>query len=176
MPPGAVRGGAFHDYDESRHRNPVDHSRARASDPLFRARVAEGDRSEGDDQREAHRGDFDYLVGDWEFTSDNEQYGRGKGYWTAGGPILDEYRVVGDSGETYYVTRTLRAYNARLDQWELVSTEDGSGLQNLGTGHRRGAEMHIEQKFGAEREAIDLANPVLRHSAGSIFLERRPFD
>lgn len=115
-------------------------------------------------------------MGDWEFTSDNEQYGRGKGYWTAGGPILDEYRVVGDSGETYYVTRTLRAYNARLDQWELVSTEDGSGLQNLGTGHRRGAEMHIEQKFGAEREAIDLANPVLRHSAGSIFLERRPFD
>jgi len=35
-----------------------------------------------------------------------------------------------------------------LDQWELVSTEGGTGLQNIGTGHRVGAEMHIEQKVG----------------------------
>jgi len=55
---------------------------------------------------------------------------------------------VGDSGQTYYVTNTLRAYNAVLDQWELVSTEGGTGLQNIGTGHRIGAEMLIEQKFG----------------------------
>jgi hypothetical protein len=107
---------------------------------------------------EAHHGDFDYLLGDWEFTSENQQYGKGRGYWSAvrlgdGGPILDEYRIVGDSGETYYVTRTLRAYNARLDQWELVSTEGGSGLQNLGTGQRRGAEVFIEQKFGAGTNA-----------------------
>ena len=56
--------------------------------------------------------------------------------------------MVGDSGQTYYVTNTLRVYNAVLDQWELVSTDDGTGLQNVGTGHRVGAEMHIEQKFG----------------------------
>jgi len=102
---------------------------------------------------DAHQGDFDYLLGDWQFTSVSQEFGKGRGYWSAvrlaeGAQVLDEYRVVGDSGETYYVTNTLRAYNAVLDQWELVSTEGGTGLQNIGTGHRVGAEMHIEQKFG----------------------------
>jgi len=102
---------------------------------------------------EAHQGDFDYLLGDWEFTSASREFGTGRGYWSAvrlaeGAQILDEYRVVGDSGQTYYVSSTLRAYNAVLDQWELVSAESGTGLQNVGTAHRVGAEMHIEQKFG----------------------------
>src|SRR5438552_17017074 len=82
---------------------------------------------------DAHHADFDYLLGDWEFTAVNRQYGKFRGYWSAvrlgdGGEILDEYRVVGDKDETYYVTRTLRAYNAVRDQWELVSTEQGGGL------------------------------------------------
>ena len=104
---------------------------------------------------DAHQADFDYLLGDWEFTSVSKEYGAGRGFWSAvrlpddgGAVVLDEYRVVGDSGETYYVTRTLRAYNANLDRWELVSTEGTSGLQNVGTGRRVGAEMHIEQRFG----------------------------
>ena len=102
---------------------------------------------------DAHQGDFDYLLGDWEFTSVSRQFGNGHGYWSAvrlaeGAQILDEYRVVGDSGETYYVTNTLRAYNAVRDQWELVSTDQGSGLQNVGTARRVGTEMHIEQRFG----------------------------
>ena len=101
---------------------------------------------------DAHHADFDYLLGDWEFTAVNRQYGTIRGFWSAvrldDGQVLDEYRVVGDSGQTYYVTRTLRAYNAVLDRWELVSTEGGTGLQNVGTGQRVGAEMHIEQKFG----------------------------
>src|SRR5712691_4268407 len=70
---------------------------------------------------DAHQGDFDYLLGDWEFSSVSREFGKGRGYWSA-------VRV--------------------LDQWELVSTEGGTGLQNIGTGHRIGAEMHIEQKFG----------------------------
>src|SRR3989475_6992415 len=70
---------------------------------------------------DAHQGDFDYLLGDWEFTSVSREFRKGRGYWSA-------VRV--------------------LDQWELVSTEGGTGLQNIGTGHRIGAEMHIEQKFG----------------------------
>ena len=102
---------------------------------------------------EAHQGDFDYVLGDWEFTSASREFGTGRGYWSAvrlaeGAQILDEYRVVGDSGQTYYVSSTLRAYNAVLDQWELVSAESGTGLQNVGTAHRIGTEMHIEQKFG----------------------------
>src|SRR5437899_9633470 len=89
---------------------------------------------------EAHQGDFDYLLGDWEFTSVSHEFGPGHGVWSAvrlaeGSPILDEYRVVGDSGETYYASSTLRAYNAVLDQWELVSAESGTSLQNVGTAH-----------------------------------------
>src|SRR6266496_2648046 len=98
------------------------------------------------------RADFAYLLGDWAFTAANQQYGAMRGFWSAvrldDGQVLDEYRIVGDSGQTYYVTKTLRAYNAVLDRWELVSTEGGTGLQNVGTGQRVGSEMHIEQKFG----------------------------
>jgi len=102
---------------------------------------------------EAHRGDFDYLLGDWEFTSESREFGKGRGYWSAirlaaGADILDEYRVVGDKGETYYESATIRSYNAVLDRWELISAESGSGLQNFGTARKVGAEMHIEQKFG----------------------------
>ena len=101
-----------------------------------------------------HLHDFDYLLGDWEFTSASREFGTGRGYWSAvrlaeGAQILDEYRVVGDNDETFYVTRTLRVYNAAADRWELVSTDTGSGLQNFGTGHRDGSEMRIEQTFGA---------------------------
>jgi hypothetical protein len=100
----------------------------------------------------AHQADFDYLLGDWEFSAENSQYGKMHGFWSAvrldaGRQILDEYRVVGPKGETYYLTTTVRAYNSALNQWELVSMDRGTGLQNVGTGHRDGAEMHIEQKF-----------------------------
>ncbi len=110
---------------------------------------------------DAHQGDFDYLLGDWEFTSVSREFGAGHGYWSAvrlaeGAQILDEYRVVGDSGETYYASSTLRAYNAVLDQWELVSAEKGTGLQNVGTAHRVGAEMHIEQRFGVMSQTPSL--------------------
>lgn len=101
---------------------------------------------------DAHRSDFDYLLGDWQFTSVSREYGKGGGFWSAvrleGGHVLDEYRVVGDTGQTYYHSVTLRVYNAVLDRWELVSAEAGTGLQNVGTAWRVGAEMHIEQKFG----------------------------
>lgn len=101
---------------------------------------------------QSHDKDFDYLLGDWEFTADSKQYGKFSGFWSAvrvgdGGPILDEYRAVAGDGSNY-VTRTLRAYNGRRNQWELVSTDGASGLQNFGTGHREGDEMRIEQKFG----------------------------
>jgi hypothetical protein len=100
----------------------------------------------------AHRGEFDYLLGDWEFDGTNQQYGKIHGYWSAvrldKGQILDEYRVVGDKGETYYATTTLRNYNGALDRWELVGADGGAGLQDMGTGQWEGAEMRIEQTFG----------------------------
>lgn len=100
-----------------------------------------------------HQRDFDYLLGDWEFTSDNKEYGKARGFWSAvrlapGGEILDEYRIVGDSGETWYVSATIRSYNAVLDQWELISTDRGRGLHDFGTARRVGPDMHIEQTFG----------------------------
>src|SRR6476619_2837894 len=101
---------------------------------------------------DAHRGDFDYLLGDWEFTAESRQYGKFRGRWSAvrldNGAILDEYRVVGDKGETYYSTTTIRAYNAASDRWELIGMDHGGGLQDFGVAQRKGSEMHIEQKFG----------------------------
>jgi hypothetical protein len=101
---------------------------------------------------DAHKGEFDYLLGDWEFTATSQQYGKFNGYWSAvrldKGQILDEYRVVGDEGQTYYVTTTLRNFNGALDRWELVGADGGSGLQDVGTGRKEGDEMHIEQTFG----------------------------
>jgi hypothetical protein len=101
---------------------------------------------------DVHKGDFDYLLGEWEFTSVSKEHGPGKGYWTAvrlaTGQILDEFRVVGEKRETWYVTSTLRSYNAGLDRWELVGMVEGGGLQDVGTGQRIGGEVHIEQKFG----------------------------
>ena len=82
---------------------------------------------------EAHKGDFDYLLGDWEFTATSQQYGRFRGLWSAvrldEGQVLDEYRVVGDGGETHYVTTTLRNYNRAADRWELMGADAGAGLQ-----------------------------------------------
>jgi hypothetical protein len=101
---------------------------------------------------EAHKGDFDYLLGEWEFTTVSKEHGKGKGFWTAvrlaTGQILDEFRIVGDQRETWYVTSTVRSYNAGLDRWELVGMDGAGGLQDVGTGQRVGAEVHIEQKFG----------------------------
>jgi hypothetical protein len=64
------------------------------------------------------------------------------------GQILDEYRVVGDDGETYYVTTTLRNFNGSHERWELVGADAGRGLLDFGTAKKVGAEMHIEQTFG----------------------------
>jgi hypothetical protein len=102
---------------------------------------------------DAHQGEFDYLLGDWEFTSVSKEFGKGRGFWSAvrlaeGAQILDEYRVVGDNNETFYASSTIRSYNAVLDRWELISAESGMGLQGFGTARRVGNEMHIEQKFG----------------------------
>jgi len=101
----------------------------------------------------AHQSDFDYLLGDWEFTGVNPQ-GKFYGLWSAlrlpeTGQIMDEFRILNDKGGTIVVSTTLRAYNALLDQWELVSLDiRRNGVQNFGTGHREGTEMHIEQTFG----------------------------
>jgi hypothetical protein len=101
----------------------------------------------------AHAGDFDYLLGQWRFEGTSKQYGKFSGYWTAvrlagEGSVLDEYRVVGDSGQTYVLTSTLRSYDALRDQWELVSVGNPNGLQDVGTGRRVGEEVHIDQSFG----------------------------
>jgi hypothetical protein len=102
---------------------------------------------------QAHQADFDYLLGDWEFTSVSKKWGKGQGVWSAvriaeGAQILDEYRALSPDGkETYYASSTIRSYNAVLDQWELISAEHGTGLHNFGTAQRVGDEMHIEQNF-----------------------------
>jgi hypothetical protein len=123
-----------------------------------RIKSAPGRRSADETQADfkAHAGDFDYLLGDWEFTAESKQFGTFRGYWSAvrldEGQVLDEYRVVGDKEETYYVTTTLRNYNSALGRWELIGADAGAGLQDFGTGHKVGSEIHIEQKFGVASE------------------------
>jgi hypothetical protein len=100
----------------------------------------------------AHQHEYDYLIGDWEFRATNKDYGPFTGLWSAlsidNGGILDEYRIVDDSGATIYMTTTIRNWNASLDQWELIGIHPGSGLRDFGTGHMVGGEMRIEQTFG----------------------------
>jgi hypothetical protein len=44
------------------------------------------------------------LLGDREITATSQEFGRVQGYWSAvrlaEGQVLDEYRIVGDKGET----------------------------------------------------------------------------
>ena len=128
----------------------------------MKAALGDGRRSadEMEADFEAHKGDFDYLLGDWEFTAESKEYGAFRGYWSAvrldEGQILDEYRVVGDKGETYFVTTTLRNYNKTLGRWELIGADAGAGLQDFGTARKVGSEIHIEQKFGVVSETPSL--------------------
>jgi len=117
---------------------------------------------------------FDYLLGDWEFTSVSRDFGAGRGYWSAVRPSPRGRRswmstgVVGDSGQTYYASATLRAYNAVLDRWELVSAEQGNGLQNVGTAHKGRAEMaHRAEVRRDESPPVALAHPPTTISAGA---------
>jgi hypothetical protein len=109
---------------------------------------------------QAHKNDFDYLLGDWEFRAEDKEWGKYGGRWSAikldDGQILDEYRILGEKGETYYVTTTLRNYNKFLERWELVGADGGTGLQNFGTAVRNGDEVRIEQTFGASTEQPSL--------------------
>ena len=102
--------------------------------------------------QKAHQHDFDYLLGDWEFTGENSK-GKFRGLWTAvrlpeTGQIFDEFRLFSTTGDIF-VTTSWRAYNAIEDRWEIVSVDNrGTGLQNFGTAHVDGNEMRVEQKFG----------------------------
>lgn len=102
-----------------------------------------------------HQGDFDYLLGDWRFSAHGKQWGDYHGVWSAvripeGAMILDAFRVLGDSGQTWHLSHTLRIYNALLDQWELVTSDGTDGLMDSGTAHKVGNEIHIEQRFGVK--------------------------
>ena len=106
------------------------------------------------------KSDFDYLLGDWEFTAESKEHGKFIGRWSAArlvtGQILDEYRVLGDNGETYYATTTIRAYNGTTKQWELIGMDGEGGLQDFGTARMVNAEMHIEQKFGVAAGKVSI--------------------
>src|SRR5215208_3565791 len=96
---------------------------------------------------QTHKSDFDYLLGDWQFTAESKEWGKFGGVWSAvrlsEGQVLDEYRILGDDGRTIYVTTTLRNYNKPRERWELVGADFGAGLQNVGTAARVGNEIHI---------------------------------
>ena len=82
---------------------------------------------------------------------------------------------MGDAGETYYLTTTIRSYNAGLDRWELIGMEQGNGLQDFGTAQRDGNELRIEQTIRRRQRGTDSpANPLLRNRRGSLLMDERP--
>jgi hypothetical protein len=121
---------------------------AAAASPLEAQKLTE---KQVEERVAEHKGDFDYLLGDWEFTSKSMDWGDGGGRWSAArletGAILDEYRVMGDSGQTWYLTHTLRSYNATTNRWDLVGIDRGTGLMSTGYGTRKGNEVNIQQTF-----------------------------
>ena len=126
-----------------------------AASPVSAQQTSDAEDARRRAQFEQRKHDFDYLLGEWSFEAQHAEWGSGGGYWTAvrlptgnGSHILDEYRVVDDAGETIYVSSTLRAYNIVSGLWELVSADEGGGLQDFGTARKVGDEMHIEQRFG----------------------------
>lgn len=96
--------------------------------------------------------DFDYLLGEWEFTASNIEFSNFRGLWSAvrlpDGQIMDEFRVAGDSGETYYASITIRNYSKAQNRWELITAEPNGGLRDFGTAQRVGDEIRIEQRLG----------------------------
>ena len=60
-----------------------------------------------------------------------------------GEEVVDDYRVVGEHGETYEPSPTITSFNAVLDQWELISVDKGKGLHGFGTGGREGGERKL---------------------------------
>lgn len=108
-----------------------------------------------------HQGDFDYLLGDWQFTGVRKRANAADqklhGYLSAarlpkGPEILLQDRFLNDDGSIFFESSTLIVYNVGLDQWELASTADdgpGGGLQDRGVAHKEAGEMRIEQRFGS---------------------------
>jgi hypothetical protein len=104
---------------------------------------------------EAHNKEFDYLLGDWEFTG-SRQWQNGpvkiRGYWSAnrsadGALVTDEYRMVDEDGQTRYVSTTLRVYNPVTERWNLIGVEPRGGIPQLGTAWKEGSDIRIDQTF-----------------------------
>ena len=119
-----------------------------------------------------HGDDFDYLLGDWEFTASDQQYGTYGGRWSAvrlaEGHILDEYRVLGDEGEVYVAITTVRSYNAVLDRWELIGMGDGGALRHGELGRQRELSLERADDQQTHRMAPDVTSsgPAAATAAG----------
>ena len=50
--------------------------------PVF-AQAPTRTEAQRDSLYQLHKGDFDYLLGEWKFTSVSKEWGKGRGYWTA---------------------------------------------------------------------------------------------
>lgn len=101
---------------------------------------------------ESHQHEFDYLLGDWSFVAKNRHGDSFHGHWTAerlpGGQILDEFRIESPSG--VHSIFTVRAYNAALGRWDIVTLNRVAGLGHVGTAKRFGNEIVGDQNIGSE--------------------------
>lgn len=111
--------------------------------------------------------DFDFLVGSWEFTSENtaavlppayEGHRQFGGRWLGtrlgdGHIIEDDYRVVDPTEKTRYLGITFSAFDARAKKWNLVFIEPEAGTWHLQTAERDGKDMILKGADSATHRA-----------------------
>src|SRR2546425_10070502 len=96
---------------------------------------------------DAHQGDFDYLLGDWEFSSVSREFGKGRELLECGARP--------------------RSVGAGLDRGRHGIAEHRHRPSH------RGGNAHRAEVRRDEPEPVDLADPLLRHRAGPFLLDRR---
>ena len=121
----------------------------------------------------ASKGDFDYLLGEWKFTSVSKEWGRGQGYWTA----------VRLRRRRRYPRRSARCRRPAADlgllhtlagvrspRWtngNCVSSDGMTGLKVPAADSAAGAgDAHHPGGSGRRPQSHDLAHRLLRHHGG----------
>ena len=100
-------------------------------------------------------GDFDFLLGSWEFTAESKVPGvppKYQGRWTAerigdGTLVEDDFTGLDDRGRRVYLGVTIRAFDAKAKRWTTAFVEPVRYLEgqtakwSLGTAWRERHEM-----------------------------------
>ena len=129
---------------------------------------------------DAHKGDFDYLLGDWEFSAVSREFGNFRGFWSALRLRRSNPRRVSSCWrEGRDVLRHVNTAQLQQGARSMGVGRDGCGKRIAGCLHgspRRRRNPHRAAVRCDERSAFDVEDSVLRHRARSILVDRRSLD